>query len=91
MAYRLTGQIDAAIAALDAAVKRDPDFLSLHVSLASTFGEVGQKEDAKKSVSEILRLDPNFSITRYMAGLSYRDPREVIRFEDGLRKAGLPE
>jgi hypothetical protein len=65
MAYRLRGQTDAAIAAFEAATKRDADFLSLHVSIASMFGELGQEEDAKTPVLEILRLDPNFSIKKY--------------------------
>ncbi len=43
------------------------------------------------SVSEILGLDPDFSIKKYMGELSDRDPAESARFEDGLRKAGLPE
>lgn len=91
MAYRLTGQTDEAITAFEAAIKCEPDFLSLHVSLASTYGELGQRKNAEKPVSEILRLDPNFSIKKYIAGLSYRNPREIERFEGGLRKAGLPE
>ncbi len=91
MAYRLTGQTDSAIGAFEAAIKRSADFLALHVGLASTLGELGQQEEAKKPVSEILRLSPDFSIKTYMEGLSYRDPAELARFEDGLRKAGLPE
>lgn len=61
------------------------------VDLAFTLGELGRKEDAMKSVSEILRLDPHYSIKKYMEGLSYGDPAELARFEDGLREAGLPE
>ena len=90
-AYRLTCQIDSAIGAFEAAIKRDADYLAPLVGLASTLGEVGREEDAKTSVSEILRIDPDFSIKKYMDGLSYRDPAESARFEDGLRKAGLPE
>ncbi len=90
-AYRLTGDTDAAIAAFEAAIKRDADYLTMHVNLATTLGDLGRTEDAKKPVSEILRLDPDFSIKTYMEGLSYRDPAELKRFEDGLRKAGLPE
>ncbi len=74
---------------------RTPDLriandLTLHVGLASTLGELGRWEDAKMPVSETLRPDPNFSIKKYMAGLSYRDAAELGRFEIGLRKAGLP-
>ena len=90
-AYRLTCQIDFAIGAFEAAIKRDADYLAPLVGLASTLGEVGREEDAKTSVSEILRIDPDFSIKKYMGGLSYRDPAVSARFEDGLRKAGLPE
>lgn len=91
VSYRLTGQTDRAIEAFRAAINRDQDFLSLHVSLASTFGELDRKEDARKPVSEILRLDPEFSVKKYVAGLSYRDLQEIARFEDGLYKAGLPQ
>ena len=42
-------------------------------------------------MSEILRLDPDFSTKKYVGALSYRDPAEMARFEKGLREAGLPE
>jgi adenylate cyclase len=90
-AYRLTGQTDRAIGAFEAAIKRTAGYLAPHVGLASTLGEIGREEDAKASAFEILRLDPDFSIKKYMRGLNYRNPAESARFEDGLRKAGLPE
>jgi TolB-like protein len=90
-AYRLTGQTDRAIGAFEAAIKRTADYLAPHVGLASTLGEIGRKEDAKASAIEILRLDPDFSIKKYMRGLTYKNPADMARFEDGLRKAGLPE
>ena len=90
-AYRLTGQVDSAVGAFEAGINRSPDFLGLHVNLASTLGELGLTADAKKPVSEILRLNPDFSIKEYMAGVSYRDSADMERVENGLRKAGLPE
>ena len=90
-ACRSTGQTGSAIAAFEEGIKRSPDHLALHAGLASTLAELSRDSDAQKSVSEILRLDPDFSIKKYMKGLSYRDPAELARFEDGLRKAGLPE
>jgi adenylate cyclase len=90
-AYRLTGDTDSAVAAFKAAIKGDADFLTMHVGLASTLGELGRQEEAKTPVAAILRLDPDFSIKTYVGGLSYRDPAELARFEEGLHKAGLPE
>ena len=52
---------------------------------------MGQNEDAKRAAAVILRLDPEFSIQKYARRLAYRGPTELARFEDGLRKAGLPE
>ncbi len=90
-ACRLLGRNESAVSAFEEAIKRGPDHLAPHVGLACTLGELGREGDAQKSGSNILRLDPDFSIKKYIAELSYRDPEESARFEDGLRKAGLPE
>ena len=55
------------------------------------WGDTHGEADAKRTVAAILRVHPEFSIKKYVARLSYRDPAELTRFEDGLRKAGLPE
>jgi len=89
-AYRLLGQTDNAVEAFEAAIERNNDFISIHISLASMLGQLGRLKDAKAPISNILRLRPDFSIKSYMAELSYRDPAEMARFEDGLRKVGLP-
>ncbi len=90
-ACRLLGRNESAVSAFEEGIRRNADALSIHVGLASTLGELGRQEDAKKPVSEILRLNPDFSIKKYIGGLSYRDPADLERFEEGLRKAGLPE
>ena len=88
--YRLTGQLDAAIATFQAAIQRTQDFVSLHVNLASALGEAGLTREAKQTVSEILRINPGFSVKEYMHSISYRDPAEMKRLEDSLRAVGLP-
>ena len=90
-AYRLTDQADVAINTFEVGASRSVDFLALHVNLASTLGEVGRQTDAKRTVSEILRLDPKFSIKQYIANMSYRDTHVLEHFSDGLRKVGLPD
>ncbi len=90
-ACRLLGRNESAVSAFEEGIKRNAENLAAHVGLASTLGELGRQEDAKTPVSEILRLDPDFSTKKYVGALSYRDPAELARFEDGMRKAGLPE
>ena len=90
-ACRFMGRYEAAVRAFEEGISRNSENLGLHVGLASTLGELDRREDARKSVSEILRLSPGFSIKTYIGGLSYRDQAHLKRFEDGLREAGLPE
>jgi transposase-like protein len=91
MAYRLTREIEAAISAFEASIARHADFLAVHIALTATLGEADRQVEARKAASEILRLDPDFSIKSYLEGLSYKDPAELVRFENGLLSAGLPE
>ena len=89
--YRYTGQMDAAVATVETGIKRGVKFTSGHVNLASIYGELGTPEKASKSVAQILEQDPEFSIKKYVAEVSYKNPQDLERFEEGLRKAGLPE
>ena len=91
LSYYLLGQLDSAISAFKKSIARESEYLSAHTNLASIYGELGRLEEAKEPVSDILRLAPDFSIKTYMKGLSFSDPKVLIRMEEGLRKAGLPE
>jgi TolB-like protein len=90
-ACRLQGRNEGAVTALEEAIRRNPDSLAFHVNLASALGELGRPEEARKPVAAILNINPEFSIANYTAELSYRDPAELKRFEDGLTAAGLPQ
>jgi TolB-like protein/DNA-binding SARP family transcriptional activator len=90
-ACRLMGQNESAASAFEEGIKRNADNLAMHVGLASTLGELGRPEDARKPVSAILRIDPRFSIQKYVGELSYRNPTDLARIAAGLRTAGLPE
>ena len=89
-AYRWMGRSEAAIAAFRAEINRGAEFLALHVGFASILGEMGRIEEAEESASEILRIDPSFSIENYISGLAYSDPEVTERFRAGLQKSGLP-
>ncbi len=90
-ASRLVGRADAAIDAYCELTNREPDSLDSHISLAEIFGELNRVNEAKASAIEVLRINPDFSISKYVEDLAYIDPAENLRFKEGLRKAGLPE
>ena len=91
LAYRLTGQYDEAIAVLEGfRVRKDSGMLP-HIVLAFTYVEAGREEDARASVAEALMQNPKASIEGYAATIPYKDPAEIERVKDSLRKAGLPE
>ena len=94
LAYRLTGQYDQAIDALENWRTRANPRASLpHIFLAHTYVEVGRVGDAQIAVEEILKRNPKASIKGYTKSnlFPYKDPAEIERVLASLRKAGLPE
>jgi len=93
-AYRLTGQYKEAIDALESWRERaNPRSELPYLMLAFTYAEAGREEDANKAVVEILKRKPKASIEGYAKSnfFAYKDPAEIKRALDSLRKAGLPE
>ena len=91
LSYRLTGQYEEAISALEGWRDRKAKGMLPHIVLAFTYVEAGREEDAQASVAEALKQNPKASIKGYAATIPYKDPAEVERIKDSLRKAGLPE
>jgi adenylate cyclase len=88
---RVLGRTDEAIRAYTEMIERYPDSLEGQVGLAELLGRAGRTAAVKAAAAEVLRINPDFSISEYVGNLSYRDPAEITRFEEGLCKAGLPE
>jgi class 3 adenylate cyclase len=49
----------------------------------------GRVEEARAQAEEVMRLNPKFSLDRWARTTRLKDPAEVERFFEGLRKAGL--
>ena len=93
-AYRLTGQYKEAIDALESwRTRANPRSELPYVMLAFTYVEAGRGEEAGVAVAEILKRKPKASIEGYAKSkfFAYKDPAEIDRVLNSLRKAGLPE
>jgi tetratricopeptide (TPR) repeat protein len=87
--YRLTRRYEEAIAAYKRTIQFNPNQPGPHAFLATIYSELGREEEARAEVGELLRISPNYSVESGRQRLPFKDPAEVERVLDGLRKAGL--
>jgi adenylate cyclase len=87
--YALLGRSEEAITAVQRLLKHKPDHVTAHVLLAVLFSEQGRTEEARQEVAEILRINPQFSLTNVRERIPYKNPVALERMVAGLQKAGL--
>jgi len=91
LALRESGRYEEAIGIYRRAVQREPDDILAQIGLAATYSLAGREEEARTAAKEVLRINPRFSLDRYMRTLPLKDPTARERFAEALRKAGLPD
>jgi adenylate cyclase len=86
--YTMLGQYEEAIATHKKVLQiYGPDHLMAHIGLAAAYVGMGRENEARSEGAEVLRIDPKFSIERYVKGIPDQSKRD--RMADALRKAGL--
>ena len=90
LAYFQTGDCKEALAVCDKGLKRDPDHLSSRVIMAAVYGSCGREKEARKEATEVLRINPKFTVESFTRNLPYKNPSDRDRTIQGLRQAGLP-
>jgi len=63
--------------------------LAAYIGLADVYSEMGRVEEAHTQASEILRINPNFSLEKWSKTEPFRDPKHLEKRLTALRKAGL--
>jgi len=90
-AYRMTGKYDEAIVAYKKSLERSVNNILTHVGLTATYSLSDRDDMARSQAKEVLRVQPKFSVNRYVKKLPFKDKSETQRLIDALRKAGLPD
>jgi adenylate cyclase len=88
-AYRMLGRYEEALTVLKRAVSVSPNMPGPRAELVFLYTELGRAEEARAEAAEILRIIPNFSLEAWRQRVPYKNPADLERFLDGLRKAGL--
>ena len=90
-AYFLLGRLDECVDVLERGIALEPDFVALHVISAKCYAARGDDDKARKAVAEILRNNPNFTVTAFASYVPFSDAGDLQRNVEMLRKAGAPE
>jgi adenylate cyclase len=88
-AFFLMGEYNQAVEAYKKALQRSPNFLLVYIGLAASCSAANLAEDARAAASQILRIDPKFSLEAFSGGLPYKNEKHKEFWIDTLRKAGL--
>ena len=87
--YRTLGQYDEAVRFYKKLLKEYPDHFSGNIALTATYSLMDRPEEARAQAEEVMRLNPKFSMERWARTIRFKDPAEVERILEALRKAGL--
>jgi adenylate cyclase len=88
-AYAVAGRYEEARAPLQRYLSRYPNSLPSHLMLAAVYSELGQAAEARVEATEVLRLNPQFSLEVHKQRMPIKDPAVLERHLAALRKAGL--
>jgi TolB-like protein/class 3 adenylate cyclase/tetratricopeptide (TPR) repeat protein len=91
-AHFFAGRYDEASSWAEMTLRERPGSLNaLHIAVASN-ALAGRLEQAQKALARLRQLDPTLRVSNLRDRLGpYRRPEDLARYEEGLRKAGLPE
>jgi TolB-like protein len=90
-AHFLLGRYDEAASWAALALQYNPEFpAGLRVAAASN-AMAGRMEQARKAIARLRRVHPTLRVSIIRHLVPHRRTEDLARYEEGLRKAGLPE
>jgi TolB-like protein len=90
-AYFFLGDYDKAIDVSHRAFFHDPSLFGALVTLACAYARLGQEDEAKRAVDQLLNDIPGFTLRAVRKNPMFVEPKCVENLIDSLRLAGLPE
>ncbi len=90
-AYRESGDVGRSISAAKHSIRLSPRDLDARLILCSDYNIADRREQAQRLASDIVNIDPAFSIAKYLEYQPYKDKETLRRLAENLREAGLAE
>jgi adenylate cyclase len=89
IACRKARRYEEAVVVCRQVIQLKPNYIYPHLTLAATFAEMDKMEEARAEVSEVLRINPKYTVRLVPRSFPWKDQAEIDRLIDSLRKAGL--
>ena len=90
-ACRKARRYEEAVAVCRQLIQCEPNYIYPHLTLAATFAETEKMEEARAEVSEVLRINPKYTVRLVPQSFPWKEQSEIDRLSNSLRKAGLPD
>jgi adenylate cyclase len=90
-AHCIAGRYDEASSWANKTIQQMPNRASAIRLLAASSALGGRLEEAQKLMARARQIDPAYRVSDVKAYIPFRRPEDLARYEEGLRKAGLPE
>lgn len=87
----IEGHYADAITTLESALEKNPINPRTQAVLAASYAQANRIDDATWIIDQLLAHHPKVTITRLRNAFPFRDEKQIQQFQEGLRKAGLPE
>jgi TolB-like protein len=86
------GRYDEAMSAARKAIQEQPNFLPVLLRiLAAASAMAGRLDEARAAIARVRELLPTFRISDIKGVSPFRKSEDLARYEEALRRAGLPE
>jgi tetratricopeptide (TPR) repeat protein len=89
--YRDLKEFDKAIKAFKQGILIQPENLMARIGMIVAYIYSGQENKAYELGIEALKLNPSFSVEKFVKAAPYKTKNQILNTTQALRKAGLPE
>jgi TolB-like protein len=87
----LVGRNDDASSWAEKGLREKPNWAAAARVVAASHALAGRLDLARKAMTRMREIDPVFRVSHLKDLIPFRRPEDLGRFEEGLRRAGLPE
>ena len=91
LTYFMLGEFQKAVDCASYSIAHHAEWLPSRVFITATYGLSGQLDKAREALSNLLTLEPGYSIKKAKIGNPFKRAEDFERFANGLRAAGVQD